>query len=398
MFNVKFICRGRQKDDLRVLLSYNGQRTEISLGIKMTKETLEDSLKDYPSSKNIRYASMLRNHKKVIDEIRQKLQEKSVRKISVADVASEYRSYLGFDNYKEEGDFFFFYKKFISTKTNQSTKDIYNHTLNKLKQFDRQLSSRSFENVDYTYLTKFEDFLSRTVCKNARNIHLRNIRAVFNFAIENEATTEYPFRRFKIKSVTTRKRAMTIEELRDFFACPCEDFIKIHKDMFKLIFLCIGINVVDLYRLKHTDIVNGYIEYKRAKTGRLYSIKLEPEIQTLLDKYRGRKNLLCLADRWQDYRNFRSQINKNIKKVGRLERKGLGGKKFYEPINSDISTYWARHSWATVAAKLDIPKDTIAAALGHGQNTVTDIYIDYDQQKIDEANRKVIDYVLYDKK
>ena len=61
---------------------------------------------------------------------------------------------------------------------------------------------------------------------------------------------------------------------------------------------------------------------------------------------------------------------------------------------AQITTYWARHTWATIAASLEIPKETIAAALGHGGNTVTDIYIDFDQKKVDEANRKVLDYVF----
>ena len=60
-----------------------------------------------------------------------------------------------------------------------------------------------------------------------------------------------------------------------------------------------------------------------------------------------------------------------------------------------ITTYWARHTWATIAASLDIPKETIAAGLGHGGNTVTDIYIDFDRRKVDEANRRVIDWVYY---
>lgn len=59
----------------------------------------------------------------------------------------------------------------------------------------------------------------------------------------------------------------------------------------------------------------------------------------------------------------------------------------------DISQYWCRHTWATIAADLDIPKETIAAALGHGGNSVTDIYINFDRKKIDEANRKVLDYI-----
>ncbi len=77
---------------------------------------------------------------------------------------------------------------------------------------------------------------------------------------------------------------------------------------------------------------------------------------------------------------------------------GKRGKKKYGPLFPHITTYWARHSRVTIAAELDIPKETIAAALGHGGNSVTDVYIRFDERKIDEANRRVLDYVLYDKK
>jgi integrase len=63
-----------------------------------------------------------------------------------------------------------------------------------------------------------------------------------------------------------------------------------------------------------------------------------------------------------------------------------------------VSMYWARHSWATLGAELDIPKETIGAALGHSNKTVTDIYINFDRNKIDRANRQVLDFVLYNKK
>ena len=60
----------------------------------------------------------------------------------------------------------------------------------------------------------------------------------------------------------------------------------------------------------------------------------------------------------------------------------------------ELTTYTFRHTWATIAAHLDVPKEVIGKALGHGKKVVTDIYIDFDQTKIDKANRKVIDYVL----
>ena len=101
-----------------------------------------------------------------------------------------------------------------------------------------------------------------------------------------------------------------------------------------------------------------------------------------------------MMDRYSNHKDYMHRLNENLQKIGGMEL-GKGGKKLYRPLHPEITTYWARHSWATIAASLDIPKETIAAALGHGGNTVTDIYIDFDRKKIDEANRKVIDWVLY---
>lgn len=68
----------------------------------------------------------------------------------------------------------------------------------------------------------------------------------------------------------------------------------------------------------------------------------------------------------------------------------LLGKKLIGSCRMDLGT----HTWATIAASLDIPKETIAHALGHGNDTVTDIYIDFDKKKVDETNRKVLDFVF----
>ena len=147
--------------------------------------------------------------------------------------------------------------------------------------------------------------------------------------------------------------------------------------------MLIGINVVDLCNLE--EMVSGRVNYIRAKTHRPYSIKVEPEALALIEKYSGEKHLLNYLDCCVNYRHFYNNLCKGLKAV--KEKLGL----------HELTTYWARHSWATIAASLDIPKDTIAAALGHGGNTVTDIYIEYDMSKVDEANRKVLDWVLYGK-
>lgn len=75
---------------------------------------------------------------------------------------------------------------------------------------------------------------------------------------------------------------------------------------------------------------------------------------------------------------------------------GRGGRIFRHPLFPDISSYWARHTWATIAASIDVPIELISASLGHeyGSRT-TRIYIRYDKRKIDNANRAVLDWVLY---
>lgn len=157
----------------------------------------------------------------------------------------------------------------------------------------------------------------------------------------------------------------------------------------------IGINSIDLWRLKSIT-KDGRIEYKRAKTGRLYSIKVEPEAMEIIEKYKGEKGLLCIADRWNNSRNFRHQMNTALQNIGAV-RKGKGGKKT-DGSFPDISTYWARHTWATVAFEIGISKDVIAQALGHSDgHDTTNIYIREDIRNVDDANRKVLDWVLYGK-
>lgn len=259
--------------------------------------------------------------------------------------------------------------------------------------YDYKLKLRTFEDIGRDWLTGFERHLAQTsASQNARNIHLRNIRAVFNAAIDDEITTFYPFRRFKIRPVATIKRSLSVDQLRALFEYQVEDNVVKYVDMFKLIFCLIGINVIDLCRLR--EVREGRIEFYRSKTNRLYSIKVEPEAQALIDKYRGKGQLLYMLDRYASHKDYMRRLNENLRRVGKVTRSGLGGKKHYEPLFPDITSYWARHSWATIAASLDIPKETIAAALGHGGNSVTDIYIDFDRRKVDEANRRVLDWVF----
>lgn len=295
--------------------------------------------------------------------------------------------------------------KFMESKEKQSTKEKYAITLKRIKQYDGDFSSLKFEDITKDWLSGFDTFLMKTnPAKNSRNIHFRNIRAVFNDAIDNGITQSYPFRKFKIRPERTIKRSLSIEQLRELFNYRVEHWQERYLDYFKLEFYLIGINTIDLCHLTAID-NKGRINYKRAKTGRLYSIKVEPEALDIISKHQGKAYLLDILDGIKDPHAFTGKFNKGLQSIGTVtlvkneewkpNSKKHKLKKMRCPSFPGLSAYWARHTWATIAAELDIPKETIAAALGHGGNTVTDIYIDFDSRKIDEANRRVIDYVLY---
>lgn len=286
-------------------------------------------------------------------------------------------------------NFLYYLDEFVSLKNNLGTKSIYNDTRKKIENFDRDCT---FETIDRRWLIKFEQYCAQTMMINAYAIHLRNIRAIFNYAIDENITNLYPFRKFKIKHEETRKRSLTLNQLRELINYPCKDFEIRYRDIFLLMFYLIGINAVDLFNLSDIN-PEGRIEYYRAKTHKLYSIKVEPEALKIINQCAGKKYLLNIIETYNDYHNFihrQALVLKNFSKEETIK-----GKKKTNYLFPNISSYWARHTWATIAAELDIPKETISAALGHNiGSSVTSIYINFDKKKIDNANRKVINYVL----
>ena len=276
-------------------------------------------------------------------------------------------------------------EEFASSRPKQRTTAIYRATIDRILAFDKNAYLLNFEDIDVGWLDRFDSFLMPTSPKkNARNVHFRNIRAVFNDALKKGFTMSYPFRIFQIRPEPTMKRALNVDQLRTLFNAEVKPWQQKYVDFFKICFMLIGINTEDILHVK--KIVGGRIEYWRAKTDKPYSIRVEPECQELLDKYKGEKYLLNILDTYSSTHNWTSKVDNELKTIC----EGLG--------IPPISVYWCRHSWATIAAELDIPDRTISESMGHSPKTVTNIYINFDRGKIDQANRKVMDFVLYDKK
>lgn len=270
------------------------------------------------------------------------------------------------------------FARFVEKHENPRTREIYTATWKWIERYDTRADTLLFEDVTKDWLERFFVFMAgRSPAVNARNIHLRNIRAVFNDAIDNDITTAYPFRRLHIRPEPTAKRNLTPDVLRALFATELPAWKKKYLDVFRLSFYLIGMNMADLLTLTPDNARDGRIVYTRRKTHRQYSVKIEPEAAAIIERYRGSRLLLSWAERCADYRTFAAKTNK-----------ALG------EIHTGLTTYWARHSWATIAASLDIPEDTIALALGHASaHATTSIYIERSLQKVDEANRRVLDMV-----
>ena len=258
----------------------------------------------------------------------------------------------------------------------------------------RSFDSSARLDVNASWLEDFDRWLDDCGCNvNGRGVHMRNLRAVVNWCIDNEWTENYPFRRFKIRKEETRKRSLTVDEVRRLRDWPLDGRQAMYRDLWMLsLYLC-GANSVDL--LLHAPLDGNRYEGRRQKTGQRYDIPVTKEAAEIIERWRGKDYMLCPMDTNKSVKNFRRNWNEGLQNIGRdyMPHYGYRVKAEDAPF-AGLTTYWARHTWATIAARLDIPKDVIARCLTHswGQ-TVTDTYIDFDWKKVDDAVKKVVDYI-----
>ena len=394
--------KGDNYAPLKVVITKHGHASYISLDVKLLPSQWDEKRQRATNIENQnKINNYIYNRKVQIDNAIMELSSRGeLTKMTSTQIKNKVKSYL--DPKAEIQNLFINrYKKFTESRNAERTKEIYKTTLNKILTFDKNAASMSFEDINKDWLISFDNFLKKEgLKKNSRNIHFRNIRAVINDAIDNEITTHYPMRKMDINPEETEKRSLTIEELRLLFDYPVKKWQQKYLDYFKLTFYLIGINPVDLCNCKREDIKDGRLIYKRRKTGKLYSIKIEKEAQDIIEKYSGEKLLVNFSERMTNYKTFVSRANKALKKIGIVNMvynssHSKKNKFEYKPLFNSLSIYWARHTWATLAYSIGISDELIAAALGHSHgNRITSIYIDKSIANIDDVNRKVIDYVL----
>lgn len=379
----------RQDGTKFIVIRYGGARCQTKLQVN-PEHWDEKSQMITPQDKNYKKKNAL------LLELVGKLEEKVTgRQLSNEEFVRIYNEIAGKETKQErKKDLLDYWAEFEKTKAKPGTLKTYVNARKKIEEFDPYIT---FSTLNKGWLIRFESWLQGKGFKaNYISIIIRCLRAVNNYCIDCEYTDVYPFRRFQIKQEETAKRCLTREQLIMLRDYPVEPHQEKYRDCFMLSFYLIGINMADLFELTSKNIDGGYLNYRRAKTSTLYNIKLEPEARAIIDANKGGKHLLSWADEWK-YSNFLSRMNKELRRIGPWScSKRRGCKKSFEPLFPGLSTYWARHTWATMASELNIPVDIIGRALGHADQShaVTNIYIKFDQSKIDEANRKVLDNLL----
>lgn len=383
------------KFSLKISVAHNGSTAYHPTGISLTKDVWQA-----PSADSDGFVKKIHpDYKLLNNRIQQLVQlfESTILNLDIRGQLYSFATAKDLRNYivsKIKGDkgttFLKYFKSVIDSKSTPGTKRLFEETYRKLLGYTGG-NDILFEQVDVRWLEGFSSYMGGSA--NYQSIHLRNIRTVYNHAIKRDVAKYeyYPFRKYTIKKEKTAKRDITPIQLAEIADMELLPYQERYRDIFLLSIYLMGINMVDLLHLTADNLVGDRLYYKRSKTKRLYDIKVEKEAIDIINRYRGKKYLLNFLDT-SKYDSILSRINKNLKELGPTQL-GKHGKKTKDNRYKFLSSYYCRHTWATLAAYLEIPKETIAACLGHGGNDVTDIYINFDRQKIDDANRKVIDFI-----
>lgn len=313
------------------------------------------------------------------------------------DVIDEFRRYAN-----EYSLFNFMESLIIKFKQNGNirTAETYTAALNSFKKFlceaKRQGRLREDEDIMLDCLTTeimeaYEAWhKQRGNSPNTISFYTRILRAVYHRAVENDIIeNRNPFRHVYTGVDKTVKRAIPLSHIKkikalDLSLSPPLDFAR---DMFLMSFYLRGMSFIDMTFLKKTDLKNGYIVYRRRKTGQLLTIEWTPEMQVILDKYPDNPTQYLLPIIKSEginercaYRNIGYNINHSLKKIA-----GMVG------INIPLTMYVARHSWASAAKAKGIPLSVISEGMGHDSEATTQIYLaSLDTSVVDKANSLIL--------
>jgi site-specific recombinase XerD len=257
-----------------------------------------------------------------------------------------------------------------------------------------------FSDLDLSFLNRFEEFLlGRDVTEISISAYMRSVRSIYNRAIEEGYAKKdsYPFTKYKISKLNTKtqKRAITREQMQKIIDLKLEPETPIwhSKNYFLFSYYNMGINLIDIGYLKRSNLENGRLKYNRMKTGKEYNVKMLPPALDILEYYLTNQvsgylfpilnSTKHIAPQQQKDRILKvnKQVNKDLKEIGKTCK-----------IDIKLTTYVARHSWATILKRSGVSTSLISEAMKHDTEKTTQIYLDsFENDIIDEANQKLLE-------
>lgn len=289
----------------------------------------------------------------------------------------------------------------LQMEGNFGTAHVYRSSLNAIIAYHGK-GDFTFDEVTPEWLKAFEIYLRGRGCSwNTVSTYLRTFRAVYNRAVDNRMASYVPnlFRSVYTGTRADHKRALCDEDMKKVFAGVSSSSaapvsVRRSQELFILMFLLRGLPFVDLAYLRKSDLRDNVITYRRRKTGRPLSVTLTPEAMAILKKYMSRddtspylfpllKSGEGTKEAYREYQLALRSFNQQLMLLGEW----LG-------LNDRLSSYTARHTWATTAYYCEIHPGIISEAMGHSSITVTETYLKpFRNKKIDEANQLVTDFV-----
>ena len=251
-----------------------------------------------------------------------------------------------------------YFSRYAESRRTEKSREVYRYTLKAIRAFDSK--EITFEKVNVIWLKAFDAHLEKQGAGiNTRAIHFRNLRAVFNSAINEDliGLEYYPFRKFKIASANKDKEALTEEQLQRLIAY--EDAITLSAGRRGISSCCrstcAGMNLVDLFhldRLRDGPCPLRANEKLRARTSTRCQSSSSRKLQRSSPRYAGTDHVLRFAEESATYQTFNNRIQKAIRAIAQeLNIEGL-------------TFYWARYTWATLADKLGISEKEISKGAG----------------------------------
>ncbi len=271
----------------------------------------------------------------------------------------------------------------------ERTAETYTATLNSFMRF-RKDNDVLLDEISSDLMMEYEAYLkAQGVTMNTVSFYMRILRAVYNRVVEKGMTGQRnPFRHVYTGIDKTVKRAIPLKAIKrikelDLFLKPSLDFAR---DMFLFSFYTRGMSFIDMAYLKKKDLQNGILSYRRRKTGQQLFIRWEKCMQEIIDKYpkTGTDYILPIiktsGNERQQYRNALRIVNNKLKDISVM----VG-------LQTNLTMYVSRHSWASIAKSKNVPISVISEGMGHDSEATTQIYLaSLDSSLVDKANGMIL--------